>query len=121
MDISTSPDFDDSGRSVSPARAVMEMALRRLTTPRGSLLYDREFGFDLRSVLNGDYSTSELAALESGIVDELLKDERVASCTASVSLLGDRLRVRIHIVTQFAAIAFTLAIGDVTAEILSES
>lgn len=121
VDVDTFPDIDDSGRAISGPRVVMVMALRRLTTPRGSLDYDRDFGFDLRDYLNEDLSAADLATLQQEIASELTKDERVDDCSASVTLLDGLLRIRISLTTTTGDMNFTLAITDVSAEILSES
>ncbi|RYZ63721.1 MAG: hypothetical protein EOP08_10400 [Proteobacteria bacterium] len=120
-DVSTSPVFDGTGRMITGARVIMEMAQRRLTTPNGSLKYDREFGHDLRARLNDDFDAAELAMEETLIAMELTKDERVLRCVAKVTLFDNVMRIRIGIYTEEGFFEFTLAIDAVAAAILQES
>lgn len=120
-DVDTFPDLDGTGRMISGPRVIMVMALRRLTTPYGSLRYDPDFGLDLREYLNEDLDAVALLMLQSRIVMEVSKDERVLRCTARVTLLDDVLRIRIGIATEQGPFEFTLSISDVTAQILQET
>jgi phage baseplate assembly protein W len=122
VDTDTFPDLDVTGRAVTGNRVVMIMALRRLTTPYGSLAYDRDFGLDLREYLNDDLSDADLASLQAQVANEITKDERVERCSVVITLDDNVMRVRISIAAADGnAFAFTLAISEVTAEILQEA
>lgn len=54
-----------------------EAAYRRLTTQRGTLEYDPNYGFSLAGWLNKRMTPDELAEAPSLIRAELLKDERL--------------------------------------------
>ena len=55
---------------------VVQAIFRKLTTPKGRLLDDLGYGFDLRSVLGGK-TVAEIAMLESAILTEILDDDRI--------------------------------------------
>jgi phage baseplate assembly protein W len=70
-------------------RAALGQAIgRRLQTPRGTLVDDRDYGFDLLGSLNDDLSASDLGKLQSAIDDECLKDPRVIAATSTVTVSG---------------------------------
>lgn len=121
-DVSTFPVLDMTGRTISGPRAVAECLLRRYMTPSGSLEYDRFFGFDLRFMLGGDFTDTDLRAIEAGAQREAVKDERIASAVVSIRLEAGTLKVRVagRLATG-EAFEFVLGIGQVTGEVLSVS
>lgn len=121
-DVSTFPVTDMTGRTISGPRVVLERLLRRYTTPNGFLEYDPTFGFDLRYLLNGDFSDAELRAAEAGAADQALLDEAVASVVVQLTLdkSTSKLKVRIGgVLADGTSFDGVLAIGSVTADILA--
>lgn len=69
----------------SPA-AIGEALLRRLTTPRGGLSDDADYGLDVRSCCNRGVPASELRELAGQIRSEATKDDRVEDASVTVTL-----------------------------------
>ncbi len=70
--------MDPYWRRVTGGDAVAHAVARRLITPRGHLLWAPEIGYDVRALLNLDYTESDLRIAEGYIVAECLADERVS-------------------------------------------
>lgn len=68
------------------ALIVAQSVTRRLITPRGSLLDDADFGFDLRGYCNRGVTQQDLRTLQTRVTAEVLKDERVASAVIDVTI-----------------------------------
>lgn len=119
-DISTFPDLDPAFTVISGPRVVVEALARRLTTPRGSLVSDPDYGFDTRQLLHLDLSPREEARVLAQMQAQLEADERVLS--ASVQLVrsaGDTLRIVVRFRTLDGPFAFTLAIAEVSTKLLT--
>lgn len=103
-----------------------EAAIRRLTTPRGGLPDDADYGLDLRSFANRGVPYAELRDLQGMIRNELAKDDRIADLTVTVTLSRSTdLAVSIRIVPEhptlapFALVFVVGADGAVTVEALA--
>jgi hypothetical protein len=83
-DVSTflNGDLDPSFASITGQYAVAEACVRRLGTPRGSLVDDADFGYDLRLVLNRGLQPGEVYTIAENVRAECLKDERVLDSNA---------------------------------------
>lgn len=88
-------DVDAALTVVSGWRNLGHALARRLTTPNGSLFYAPDYGYDLRSLLNA--AVRDVGRIESRIVQEMLKDKRVAKATATVTFDGETLTAHIGI------------------------
>ncbi|HSS39713.1 MAG TPA: GPW/gp25 family protein [Polyangia bacterium] len=62
--------------------------LRRLTTPRGRLFYDPDYGYDVVSQLNASLGPTDMARIQAAITAELRKDPRIQSMTVTLSVPG---------------------------------
>jgi len=92
---------------------VAQACYRRLITPRGSLVDDPEYGFDLRSLLHRGMTTAVLGAVEGQIKAELVKDDRVASLSVTVQQIdAENFTVDIAGETAEAPFSLVLAITD---------
>ena len=112
-------DLDPYFTEVSGWRGLGQALARRLTTPRGSLLDDLSYGYDLRSRLNDSLSTADLAALGAVVKRELEGDERVETASVAVTLTNGALRVAARITTAAGPFRLVLAVGAITTEILA--
>lgn len=112
-------DLDPYFGTVSGVRAIAQALARRLVTPRGSLLDDDGYGYDLRSRLNDSLEPRDIAALAAIVKRELESDERVESAEVAVSLADGTLRVSARVVSSTGAFRLVLAVADVTSEILA--
>ena len=106
---------------MSGQRGVLEALVRRLTTPRGALFYDSNYGFDVRRFLNASLGQGELVALQNGVEGECEKEERVVSARCFLSTNATDARLGIEVESQFGAFAFTLGISSVSVDLLTTS
>jgi hypothetical protein len=95
--------------------------LRRLSTPRGSLFYDLDYGFDLRDMLNAGLGEAELRSLDGQIEAELLKDERSqqVSVRTTFNYGTSTLRVRITAETAEGPYSLVLEVSALTVALLA--
>lgn len=101
-------------------QANLAMAIvRRLSTTRGTLYYDLSYGFNLLEALNQSFTVTSLAALRSQIVAEVLKDQRVDTCRASVQTGQDTLTVVLEIVSADGPFDLVLGINALSVDVLN--
>ncbi len=119
-DVSTYPDLDPNFGAISGPRAVAECCARMLETPRGSLVYAPNRGFDLRAALNESITTRVLDRLRSGIEQEAMKDERVLDATAQLTFIPSTstLRVVLTLTTADGPFRLVLAVTSLSLTIL---
>lgn len=78
----------DVGTSLSVARGTRNIGnalARRLTTPRGGLFYDPNYGLDVRNYLSAGFTPQALAQVQSDVASEVSKDPRVENPTVTVA------------------------------------
>lgn len=95
---------------------------RRLSTPRGTLPWDPNYGFDLRGSLNAGLTQTELSQLRGAISSECEKDERVASASADVTYNYATSSLTVNItVTPVTGVAFALIllVTNVSVDVLN--
>lgn len=91
-----------------------------MITPRGGLIRDPNYGFDLTQYLNGDLNAVDIAQMSAGIEAECVKDERVLAASASVQLTGaGALIVTITLTESDGPFSLVLAVSDVTVQLLT--
>ncbi len=96
--------------------AVAQSLARRLSTPRGGLFYDPNYGYDLRSLV-GDTMEPSNAAM--AIEAECRKDERVKKVKAEITVVGDSWTIAITGTAKNGeAFALTLGVSQVTITLL---
>ena len=119
-DLSCVSDMDPLGAEVSGRLCLGQNLARRLQTPRGRLIYDGQYGFDLTAYLNADVSPSDLAQLGHQVATELVKDQRVVSAAATVTLDAEgALTATCTIVDGAGPFPLVLTVSNVTPAILS--
>ena len=96
---------------------IAQATIRRLTTPRGSLADEPDYGFDLRSYANRGVATAELRTLALAVASEAGKDDRVlrADVDLAASLVARTLDVLIRIMPADPALqefALTFVVTD---------
>lgn len=119
IDIAWTGDLEPMMQAVDGLRALQQSIMRRLTTARGSLFYDLEYGTDLKRFLN---SAASPRVIEQAAENEILKDERVLA--TSVEYLADsqsESRVRISVQTAEGPFSFTVPVSEITAEKLENN
>jgi hypothetical protein len=111
-------DIDPALTVVSGPRCLAEALARRLTTPKGRLLGDPDYGHDLRQYLNA--AIVDTAQIANAIEIECLKDERVQGVTASVTFDAATQTITANIIVKISdaeSFPFTLAVGEASAAI----
>ncbi len=92
-DISAVPDLDETFELQPTSRTLKEALVRRLLTPRGSLAFHPEYGFDLRAYLGIAVDETKLFEIQSGVEAELEADERVDAATVQLSYDSTTMRL----------------------------
>lgn len=123
-DVSCVADIDLSGRVVTGKRLVAEAIARRLMTPRGGLIGDPHYGFELGQFINDDMGPADFAAMVSGATEECLKDERVISAEVTyevTTLAPSKLLLELTITLEISEGTFdlVLSVDDVGVALLS--
>jgi phage baseplate assembly protein W len=121
-DIYCVDDIDPAFAIVSGTRALSQAIARRLSTPRGALFYDLDYGFDLTAFLNADIDDRLLFQIGVGVENEARKDERVRDATATVTY--DKQTEKLSVVVQGSAsdgpFQLILSVDAVTVDILRD-
>jgi len=103
-------------------RVVGEAIARRLTSPRGQLVDDPNYGFALSEFVNADLTPTDLVRIQASVQAECVKDERVFSAVATVTLAttaaGAVLIATIVVTTATGPFLLVLSVNDISAEIL---
>jgi hypothetical protein len=122
-----------TGRMATGVTLLAQAVYRRLTTPRGTLDDGDEgvvYGLDLSEYIGRQATPDAIANIGPALEAEILKDDRVASATATASAEtgADGLTlttVSIDVIpydeTAAAPFAMTLAVSDVTVSLLGVS
>lgn len=121
VDISCVDDLDPALTLVTDRRVLIAQRIaRRLGTPRGGLIYDEDYGYDLRGKLNAAMTNAEVLEMSANIRAECLKEEGVLTARVGFgySSATQTMRVKIHVGTIFGAFPLTLNVSDVTVAIL---
>ena len=77
---------------------VLQALVRRLTTTRGRLFYDQEYGFNINDILKAPLQSTSF--YKSEIKNEVFKDERVSSADVSLSLVDEVLIINIKVLLE---------------------
>lgn len=107
----------------STTRALAEALIRRIGTPRGSVLDAPDYGIDLRSYLHRGSTQSELLGLAGDVSNEWRKDDRVERVEVEISVIefGRILRGRGRVYPADPSITpFTLTFGITDAAVAIE-
>lgn len=87
-DLAGIDDLTPSMAEVSGRTALAQSLARRLITPRGALIYDVNFGYDLNQWVNADVAQSDVSQIQGYIRQEMLKDQRVISAQVTAQYVG---------------------------------
>lgn len=125
VDLSCVSDISVTLDEVDPTstQAIREALLRRLTTPRGGLQDDPDYGFDVRGLCNRGLTQSQLVDLSTQVRNEVTKDDRVDSATVTVTTPSpNALRLAVVITPVDPSIGiFTLTFAVTDGEVLAEA
>ena len=81
-------DLTSQMAEVSGRVALAQSLARRLITPRGNLIYDVNYGYDLNQWINADVGQSDVSQIQGYVQQEMLKDQRVISAQVSAQYVG---------------------------------
>lgn len=108
-------DLDAMGGVVSGIRALSEALIRRIITPRGRLLYDPNYGYDVQGEVNDDIAPNQIGQIGANMDQEFLKDERVYASTTTVTLsAAGELDTNTSIQSALGPFSLVLTINQVT-------
>jgi len=115
IDIACVTDLDPHFRLVSGARNVGNALARWLQTPRGSVWYAPDRGFDLLQFANCDVDQSLIFRCRAGVIAEAKKDPRVLSVDVKVSWdeTAETLTVTIRGKTAYGTFDLIASVKDV--------
>jgi len=88
-------DIDEIASDVTGIDLLAQDIFHRLSTPRGRLIDDRDYGIGVLEMLNKPVTRQELAALEGQITNEILKDDRLLSVGVNVVVIGNSASIHI--------------------------
>lgn len=106
-DLACVADCYDDFRTLDPRdpRVVLYAIARRFMTPRGTLLDDPGYGFDLRGLLHKPLTQKNIRLMQVQATGEAEKDLRVDTVTLRLDFADSRLHVRLHVVPRDPSIA----------------
>lgn len=112
------------GKSVKKISGFDNLArqiIRRLSTPRGSLFYDPDYGMDIKLFLNTNLNPSKLMKLEMDIKNECESDPRVDEAEVSIKYNPSTLSLEIEIslVTIDGSFTLILNVSSLNIELLN--
>jgi len=111
-------DLDPNMGEVSGRTVLIQSCIRRLITYRGTLIYDPNYGTDVRTFLNDDIDTRKLGQFGAAVDAEMRKDQRILRSNTTVSFVGGVLILSIGLVDQAGPFSLTLSISDVSVSLL---
>lgn len=98
---------------ISGRHALAQAILRRLTTPRGGLVGDPTYGYDL---LNAVGATETASSVESRTLEQVVAEEEVEEAKVAATFKDGLLRVFIHVVDGGGPFDLTVTATDLTLE-----
>lgn len=120
-DISCTLDSPPEMGEVTGRTCLAQAIVRRLITPRGRLIDDPDYGYDLSQYLNDDLARSDLARIQFESESECTKDERVLSASVVLTVASGTMTAIVTLQDADGPFTLVLAINDVTVQLLTVS
>lgn len=123
-DLSCTTALDTAMREVSGDELMRQVILRRLITPKGSLLSDpNAITLDVRRYMSKDVDERELMAMRGAIHAAILDDERILSVKVSMGYdAGQRTAtIGVKAIGARGPFSLTLAVSDVSVTVLRDA
>src|SRR6185369_2291909 len=102
IDLDCADDVDPGMREATGEYLLRQDIRWRLSTRRGLLINDPNYGIDLRDLVNADLTEDELAHIPSMVAAELDKDDRILSppeCTVEWDAVANILTISVRLTT----------------------
>jgi hypothetical protein len=103
---------------VSGFRVIAEAIARRWQTPRGGLIDDPNYGYDLTGFINTDLDQAGLARIGHEAGAEALKDSRVLRASVTITFVGGVLLAAGQFVTAQGPFELVVSVSNVTVQLL---
>ncbi len=103
---------------VTGNRVVAEAIVRRWMTDLSTLIDDANYGYNLQQFLNGDLNVSDLPRVAQQAAAEAEKDERVHSCSVTVTFASETLTVSGVVTTATGTFPLVVSISQLTVALL---
>lgn len=101
------------------ASALAQDVLHRLSTPHGTLPDDPDYGYDIAGLLSRGVTQQTLAELQGKARQEILKDDRIADATVTVTDDSNgNFRVSVRLTVSGTDDAFTLIMAVTDGQLL---
>ena len=114
-----SGDLSPIGGTISGFDIIAQAILIRLSTPLGGVIDAPDDGLSLTDYLSRGMTPGNVAALEGDIETQLVRDERIQSAKATVTLGTDRtMTVDLSVDTAAGPFSLTLGVSDAGVKIL---
>lgn len=98
---------------VTGRNALAHAILRRLTTPRGGLFYDPEYGYDVLNAI-GATLNGTVGQIEQGVLEQITAEEEVETASVRVTFLAGVLRVVMRVVDGDGPFDLTMTVDQLT-------
>lgn len=114
----TTMDIPNNFNTTSGRDNLIKACIRRITTPRGRLIYDPNYGIYIQDYLNDDIDIRTVAQIGGLIDNELLKDERIIKSSTEANYFRGILTTVTTLVDGNGPFKLVLAISAVTVNVL---
>ncbi len=92
---------------------------RRLITPRGSMPWALNDGYDVRQLVNAEFTAQNRARAEAAIAAEVEKDDRVVACAATIARLSsEAIAVTLRVTTADGTFPLVVSVNSLTVSLL---
>jgi phage baseplate assembly protein W len=98
---------------------VVQSCYRRLTTRRGTLDYDPDYGIDVLHLLNAGLTRTDLIRIQGQVVCELSKDDRLETVECRATFAEETLTLEITGMTRVGEFELTMGVTAAGAKLLS--
>lgn len=101
---------------------VSQSIYRRLTTPRGQLIDDEDYGYDIRGLLHRGMTANQMLAIPGTIKQEILKEERIDEVNVkivSANVTTGKLTLEVEGIAQEEPFTLTISVDQAALVIIS--
>ena len=106
---------------VTGFHVVAEAIARRWQTPRGGLIDDPNYGFDLTDYVGDDLSKADLSRIAASAKAEALKDERVQACDVVLTMINGVMAVTAKVTTSAGPFTMVVSVSALSVSLLQVS